>query len=70
MFGYYIEITRSKAERVPPEYRRKQTVVSGERFTFDELMSTDYPETPWFVEGLLAPGLTLLAAPPKAWSRR
>jgi len=37
VFGYYIEITRSKAERVPPEYRRKQTVVSGERFTFDEL---------------------------------
>jgi DNA mismatch repair protein MutS len=37
VFGYYIEITRSKAEKVPPEYRRKQTVVSGERFTFDEL---------------------------------
>jgi DNA mismatch repair protein MutS len=37
VFGYYIEISRSKAEKVPPEYRRKQTVVSGERFTFDEL---------------------------------
>ncbi|HET8934854.1 MAG TPA: DNA mismatch repair protein MutS [Polyangiales bacterium] len=37
VFGYYIEITRSKAGSVPPEYRRKQTVVSGERFTTDEL---------------------------------
>lgn len=39
VFGYYIEITRSKAGSVPPEYRRKQTVVSGERFTTDELES-------------------------------
>jgi DNA mismatch repair protein MutS len=37
VFGYYIEITRSKADRVPPEYRRKQTVAGGERFTTDEL---------------------------------
>ncbi len=37
VFGYYIEITRSKMDRVPPEYRRKQTVAGGERFTTDEL---------------------------------
>ena len=39
VFGYYIEITRSKADRVPEEYRRKQTVVSGERYTTEELES-------------------------------
>ncbi|MET0386703.1 MAG: DNA mismatch repair protein MutS [Polyangiales bacterium] len=37
VFGYYIEITRSKADRVPEEYRRKQTVVNGERYTTPEL---------------------------------
>jgi len=37
VFGYYIEITRSKAGKVPDEYRRKQTVVGGERFTTEEL---------------------------------
>jgi DNA mismatch repair protein MutS len=37
VFGYYIEITRSKADRVPPEYRRKQTVAGAERFTTEEL---------------------------------
>ncbi|HKU41162.1 MAG TPA: DNA mismatch repair protein MutS, partial [Polyangiales bacterium] len=37
VFGYYIEITRSKADRVPDEYRRNQTVAGGERYTFEEL---------------------------------
>ncbi len=37
VFGYYIEITRSKAGAVPAEYRRKQTVAGAERFTTDEL---------------------------------
>jgi DNA mismatch repair protein MutS len=37
VFGYYIEITRSKADRVPADYRRKQTVAGGERFTTEEL---------------------------------
>ena len=37
VFGYYIEISRAKAGSVPDEYRRKQTVVSGERFTTEEL---------------------------------
>ncbi len=37
VFGYYIEITRSKLSAVPADYRRKQTVAGGERFTTDEL---------------------------------
>ena len=36
-FGYYIEITRSNLENVPPEYHRKQTLVNAERFTTEEL---------------------------------
>jgi len=34
-------------------------------FTDDELTAMDIAPTPWFVERLLAPGLTLLVAPPK-----
>jgi DNA mismatch repair protein MutS len=37
VFGYYIEITRSKAGSVPADYRRKQTVATGERFSTEEL---------------------------------
>ena len=37
VFGYYIEITRSKLGAVPAHYRRKQTVAGGERYTTDEL---------------------------------
>ena len=37
VFGYYIEITKSKLGAVPAHYRRKQTVAGGERFTTDEL---------------------------------
>jgi DNA mismatch repair protein MutS len=37
VFGYYIEISRAKAGSVPADYRRKQTVASGERFTTEEL---------------------------------
>lgn len=32
VFGYYIEVTKSNLDRVPPEYVRKQTVAGGERF--------------------------------------
>ncbi|MBF0522593.1 MAG: DNA mismatch repair protein MutS [Candidatus Omnitrophica bacterium] len=32
VFGYYIEITRSNLDLVPPDYIRKQTLVNGERF--------------------------------------
>jgi len=37
VFGYYFEVSRSNAARVPPHFRRKQTLASSERFTSDEL---------------------------------
>ncbi len=37
VFGYYIEVTKSNLKAVPPDYRRKQTVATGERYTTDEL---------------------------------
>src|SRR4029453_9231838 len=32
VFGYYIEISKSNLHAVPPDYHRKQTVATGERF--------------------------------------
>jgi DNA mismatch repair protein MutS len=37
VFGYYIEITRSNLDKVPPNYVRKQTIANGERFITPEL---------------------------------
>jgi len=37
VFGYYIEISRSYLEKIPPEYIRKQTLLNGERFITPEL---------------------------------
>jgi DNA mismatch repair protein MutS len=37
VFGWYMEVTKSHVAKVPKEWRRKQTVASGERFTCDEL---------------------------------
>lgn len=37
VFGYYIEVTRPNLALVPPEYQRKQTTSTGERFTIPEL---------------------------------
>jgi DNA mismatch repair protein MutS len=37
VFGWYIEVTRSQLVKAPKEWRRKQTIASGERFTCDEL---------------------------------
>jgi DNA mismatch repair protein MutS len=37
VFGYYIEITKSKLDAVPDEYVRKQTIANGERFITAEL---------------------------------
>jgi DNA mismatch repair protein MutS len=37
VFGWYIEVSRSQASKVPAEYRRKQTVAAGERYTTPEL---------------------------------
>ncbi len=33
VFGYYIEITKTHADRAPADYERKQTLVGAERFT-------------------------------------
>jgi len=37
VIGYYIEVPKSKARRVPSYYKRKQTLVNAERFTIPEL---------------------------------
>ncbi len=37
VFGWYIEVTRAHAARVPEAFRRKQTVATGERYTTPEL---------------------------------
>jgi DNA mismatch repair protein MutS len=37
VFGYYIEVTKSNLDKVPPHYIRKQTVASGERYITPEL---------------------------------
>ncbi len=37
VFGYYIEVTNSFLNQVPPNYIRKQTLTGGERFITDEL---------------------------------
>jgi len=37
VFGYYIEVTKTHLDKVPPEYARRQTLTSAERFVTDEL---------------------------------
>ncbi|MCS6902454.1 MAG: DNA mismatch repair protein MutS, partial [Myxococcales bacterium] len=37
VFGWYIEVTDRHRSKVPPTWRRKQTVSTGERYTNDEL---------------------------------
>jgi DNA mismatch repair protein MutS len=37
VFGYYIEISRSAADKAPPDYHRKQTIKNAERYITDEL---------------------------------
>ena len=37
VFGYYLEITRTHAERVPADYMRKQTLANAERYFTPEL---------------------------------
>jgi len=39
VFGYYIEVRNSYKEQVPPEWIRKQTLVSAERYITEELKS-------------------------------
>jgi DNA mismatch repair protein MutS len=37
IFGYFIEVSRSNLERVPPDYERRQTLTGAERFVTPEL---------------------------------
>ncbi|MFA5251372.1 MAG: DNA mismatch repair protein MutS [Phycisphaerae bacterium] len=37
VFGYYIEINHSAADKAPPDYVRKQTIKNAERYITDEL---------------------------------
>jgi DNA mismatch repair protein MutS len=37
VFGYYIEINHSSADKAPPDYVRKQTIKNAERYITDEL---------------------------------
>ena len=37
VFGYYIEISNSFKDQAPPEYIRKQTLTTGERYITEEL---------------------------------
>lgn len=37
VFGYYLEITHSNTNQVPPEYIRKQTLVNAERYITPEM---------------------------------
>jgi DNA mismatch repair protein MutS len=37
VFGYYLEVTNSHKDRVPPEWIRKQTLVNAERYITEEL---------------------------------
>ncbi len=37
VFGWYIEVSKTHLEKVPKQWRRKQTVASGERYTLEAL---------------------------------
>jgi DNA mismatch repair protein MutS len=37
VFGWYVEVSRGYASKVPTAWRRKQTVAGGERFTLERL---------------------------------
>ena len=37
VFGYYIEVSRASADKVPPDYIRKQTIKNAERYITEEL---------------------------------
>lgn len=37
VFGYFIEVTKSNQNKVPPTYMRKQTLVGSERYITEEL---------------------------------
>jgi DNA mismatch repair protein MutS len=37
VFGYYLEVTRANAQKVPADYERKQTLANAERYVTPEL---------------------------------
>jgi DNA mismatch repair protein MutS len=39
VFGYYIEVSKANAARVPADYERRQTLANAERYTTPELKS-------------------------------
>jgi DNA mismatch repair protein MutS len=41
VFGYYIEITKANAARVPSDYQRRQTLVNAERYVTPELVELE-----------------------------
>ena len=41
VFGYFIEITKSKADQAPDDYTRKQTMANAERFITPELKEVE-----------------------------
>jgi DNA mismatch repair protein MutS len=41
VFGYYIEITNTHADKVPAHYMRKQTLTNAERYCTDELVELE-----------------------------
>ena len=43
---------------LPPKFKTKKG---------SELMATNYPPCPWFIDDFLTPGLVLLSAPPKSY---
>lgn len=41
VFGYYIEISKANADKVPEEYERRQTLINSERYITPELKSKE-----------------------------
>jgi len=39
VFGYYIEVTKTHLDKIPPEYARRQTLANAERFVTEQLKS-------------------------------
>lgn len=42
VFGYYIELTKNNSKSAPPEYIRKQTLASSERYINEELKELEF----------------------------
>ena len=41
VFGYYLEVTRPHLSKVPPEYQRRQTLTTAERFVTPDLKTRE-----------------------------